>query len=902
MKDTELTKEDKLFYRGLRDTFVSSLEDKETEGAPDFTKKEVSDTLKDFMFTNVLIEQDDGSYVKFIEEKRLNDQKEFDRIQKEAKDRALSEAEEKQLEALSLSKLDSHDYYITNAFNRDVSNSYFKENPETFNELTAPYQERIEKNKSLFSSQEEYKDLSDDEIELRSVSKTLSEEFKDVAMIGLNAARFASSPVGFLTSKALCAGVSAFFKTEQGKALAQKASDKWQEVFPKEKRTPVAKAVLGLAAGLGAIALIVSGMDPEDLNDMANTVNSALDTTLESGQQLAGAIVANGEVALNTASENIDAAINLTSERSVEMADSFVKGVDNAAENIKDFKEEMIPKVSESMDNFNEKMTEMTKDMGTVQEDNAYTQKASEAMSEMNGDSVEAVAGETMPEENAYTQRANDAMDTADYNPETDPEYKNPNQRAGFEDLSQEEKDKILAETADYNPETDPEYKNPNQRAGFEDLSQEEKDKILAETADKPIEAVAAESKATTSLESEDTFDDFLDSIPESDPEVAPVEPVVESQSFSKNNIKPVDISTFDDIQDFKADSDLNSSIKTENGEITSYEINGTSINPEYMPENFKEMITKDFTHIEDPFDRLDAQMEQGHLVEKYLEENQDVYKAMITDQHPDGLNVNSPIEAVAAEIEPEVEKTPELEASEPEVEKTPELEASEPEVEKTPELEASEPEVSFPDSVEIKSGDRLESIAGDILRESNPDVTYQEIREFTQQIAEHNGLEDADMIQKGDVFEIPKADDLEGIELKEFKIDSIDDIKNFDKVPYGSDMTPKELTSSISEVLNKTYPDEPERVHEMMAYVKDSVKGMPSDSPIDSRVDLSGIGDSNESMFGANKVEISDEQESLYDFSSEAEAELEAELNKEPEKVTNKEGRPSPVQPNFKR
>ena len=177
-----------------------------------------------------------------------------------------------------------------------------------------------------------------------------------------------------------------------------------------------------------------------------------------------------------------------------------------------------------------------------------------------------------------------------------------------------------------------------------------------------------------------------------------------------------------------------------------------------------------------------------------------------------------------------------------------------------------TEPELDYPSSVEIQSGDRLESIAKEILSKNDANVTYDEIREFTLKIAEHNGLEDADQIMVGQTFDIPSPAECANIELEPFKLDTLDELKGFDKVPYGSEITPEELSDQIKDTLTKTYPDEPERVHEAMANVNASLKGLESGKMIESGTDLSKIGDIHENYFGANRIQISDELESAYE------------------------------------
>ena len=177
-----------------------------------------------------------------------------------------------------------------------------------------------------------------------------------------------------------------------------------------------------------------------------------------------------------------------------------------------------------------------------------------------------------------------------------------------------------------------------------------------------------------------------------------------------------------------------------------------------------------------------------------------------------------------------------------------------------------TEPELDYPSSVEIQSGDRLESIAKEILSKNDANVTYDEIREFTLQIAEHNGLEDADQIMVGQTFDIPSPAECANIELEPFKLDTLDELKGFDKVPYGSEITPEELSDQIKDTLTKTYPDEPERVHEAMANVNASLKSLESGKMIESGTDLSKIGDIHENYFGANRIQISDELESAYE------------------------------------
>ena len=205
--------------------------------------------------------------------------------------------------------------------------------------------------------------------------------------------------------------------------------------------------------------------------------------------------------------------------------------------------------------------------------------------------------------------------------------------------------------------------------------------------------------------------------------------------------------------------------------------------------------------------------------------------------------------------------------------------------------------------------------------------------------IAEHNNLDDADVVMKGMEIDIPTQDQLDGIELKEFKVESLDDLKNLDKLPYGSELTPEELKHQIKDVLKSEFPGQEMRIHETMAYVNDTLSSSPEGKPLHSmgKLDVDKL---TEIMHGDNKIEIVDEQESPYNYkevvnnelknkavdydvktpdqmtsdeqelaytdnSYESEEdklarELSQEVDKTPE-VTNKDGRPSPIQPKFR-
>ncbi len=242
--------------------------------------------------------------------------------------------------------------------------------------------------------------------------------------------------------------------------------------------------------------------------------------------------------------------------------------------------------------------------------------------------------------------------------------------------------------------------------------------------------------------------------------------------------------------------------------------------------------------------------------------------------------------------------------------------------------------EEAWPEKITVDAP--LESIAKGLLP---ADAPYSDIKELTMKIAEHNNLDDADVVMKGMEIDIPTQDQLDGIELKEFKVESLDDLKNLDKLPYGSELTPEELKHQIKDVLKSEFPGQEMRIHETMAYVNDTLSSSPEGKPLHSmgKLDVDKL---TEIMHGDNKIEIVDEQESPYNYkevvnnelknkavdydvktpdqmtsdeqelaytdnSYESEEdklarELSQEVDKTPE-VTNKDGRPSPIQPKFR-
>lgn len=174
---------------------------------------------------------------------------------------------------------------------------------------------------------------------------------------------------------------------------------------------------------------------------------------------------------------------------------------------------------------------------------------------------------------------------------------------------------------------------------------------------------------------------------------------------------------------------------------------------------------------------------------------------------------------------------------------------------------EVIEPAKEWPEKIEVDKP--LELIARDLLPEDAP---YSDIKELTMKIAEHNNIADADVIMKGVELDIPSMDQLEGIELKEFKVETLNDLNNLDKLPYGSEITPEELQSQIKEVLKNEFPGEEMRQHEMMAHVKATLGELPPNQPIESmgKLDFDKITNQH---FGPDKIDIVDEQESPYSY-----------------------------------
>jgi len=166
-----------------------------------------------------------------------------------------------------------------------------------------------------------------------------------------------------------------------------------------------------------------------------------------------------------------------------------------------------------------------------------------------------------------------------------------------------------------------------------------------------------------------------------------------------------------------------------------------------------------------------------------------------------------------------------------------------------------------WPESVTVDKS--LELIAKDLLP---ADAPYSDIKELTMKIAEHNNLADADVIMKGMELDIPTPEQLEGIELKEFKIESMDDLKNLDKLPYGSELTPDEVKAQIKDVLKNEFPGQEMRIHETMAYVNQTFENAPDNQPVFSmeKLDFDKL---TEIMHGDNKIELIDEQESPYSY-----------------------------------
>lgn len=194
---------------------------------------------------------------------------------------------------------------------------------------------------------------------------------------------------------------------------------------------------------------------------------------------------------------------------------------------------------------------------------------------------------------------------------------------------------------------------------------------------------------------------------------------------------------------------------------------------------------------------------------------------------------------------------------------------------------EVEAPVEAQPTELVIESGDRLESLAKGLLPE---DASYDEVKELTMKIAEFNGIEDADLLQVGQTLELPTGEELEGIQLKEFKVDSVEDLNSLEKLPYGSEITPEELKGQIEAALTEAYPDDEIRVTEYMAHVNANLDKLPQGQPIDSKVDLN-LGDSHKELLVERDYQLSDErmleEDSPYDW--DAINELKAETKPDP-------------------
>jgi hypothetical protein len=714
----------------------------------------------------------DGDFAKYIEDKRLKDLKRFEEFQKLLDENLKNgieptQREQSQLEKYSLAQLDSDQYYMLNVANGDVASDFIKKNEEKYGHLVTEYDNELAAEKNEVRQMPEMEGKSEKEIGFIASINKFNQDYK----VGLDAVRFIANPVGFVASKAIVAGVGKFFETDTGKAFVQGAKEKFEKVFPNKEFNAKLGATLSAVAAVGGLVMLASGLDGNELTDLKSTITGVLDNVADNSSEIANSLMTSADQfadnfaqeaaeytagmgesfdnlqeglvnAAKAGSETLSDAFDSTSEIAGEAYDAASEMAGEAAEYAKEAGEEF----GQSFDEYTDGMGESFENAKAGVKD-AFDNAKDNFEDAFGGGEETALAGEEIPEVN-------------DYNPETDPEYMNPNQRAGFEDLSPEEKAEILAETDpsnDYNPDTDPEYMNPNQRAGFEDLSPEEKAEILAET---------------------DPSNDYN---PETDPEY----------------MNPNQRAGFEDLSP-EEKAEILAETAPEKPEVEGV------MAGEESPEPIKNTET---------MSRPDS----------------------APDNTPEGANNPSGDTegAIAGEEAPEA---------------------------------TTEPELIYPSSVEIQSGDRLESIAKEILSKNDANVTYDEIREFTLQIAEHNGLEDADQIMVGQTFDIPSPAECANIELEPFKLDTLDELKGFDKVPYGAEITPEELSDQIKDTLTKTYPDEPERVHEAMANVNASLKGLESGKMIESGTDLSKIGDIHENYFGANRIQISDELESAYE------------------------------------
>lgn len=181
-----------------------------------------------------------------------------------------------------------------------------------------------------------------------------------------------------------------------------------------------------------------------------------------------------------------------------------------------------------------------------------------------------------------------------------------------------------------------------------------------------------------------------------------------------------------------------------------------------------------------------------------------------------------------------------------------------------------------------------LESLTRSIMPEGS---SYKEIQEMTMKLAEYNGIDDPDVVKAGFEFKVPKDLSSLTLDVPNFEINNIEDIKNLNKIPYGANIKAEDLIKNVEKIVNSEFANEPGRAHEFMVNFKQQVGFATDDNGIvKSFKDLKGD-TIYEQQLGQNRVPSSDEQEVAVHGFDEVKNTLEKTANDLNSKAPEKEG-----------
>lgn len=262
----------------------------------------IIDTMKDLVLVDKLLDSNSDILEQYLMKKYQDEIKELNDLRAKILDGKLNQEDQIRYDEILKSvghplekgfkEMTSAEYYQSKVFDpktiADLKINY-KDQMQPFiksldNDVTAEVN-AIKKNGSL-------KNASNDNMILKNATVNLfHSHFKTKTSMGLTAAKVIFNPAGFASGLVVKAALSVFMETKPGKALAQKAADKFAKVHNLAPKSRLGKAaVLGLSsfAVVGAIALGVEDMLPDAIQNVFDqSIASVKDTfTMDNMQKL----------------------------------------------------------------------------------------------------------------------------------------------------------------------------------------------------------------------------------------------------------------------------------------------------------------------------------------------------------------------------------------------------------------------------------------------------------------------------------------------------------------------------------------------------------------------------------------------------------------------------------------